>query len=94
MSETSSHANNKAVAYRGRAEREMPMQSKAQNAAMHAAADGKSTIGVPKSVGEKFVSDSAGQKIKPLPKRVRKLGKKLRGRGMISDKAAQKMGME
>jgi len=50
----------------------MPMLSKSMNAAMHAAAEGKSNIGIPKSVGEKFVSHSHGQDIKSLPQRVPK----------------------
>lgn len=46
----------------------MPMQSKAQNAAMHAAASGHSTIGIPKKVAQKFVKESHGQKIEKLPR--------------------------
>lgn len=46
----------------------MPMRSKAQNAAMHAAASGNSTIGIPKKVAQKFVSESHGQNVKALPK--------------------------
>lgn len=48
----------------------MPMQSKAQNAAMHAAASGNSTIGIPKSVGQKFVGAQAGKPVSGLPKKV------------------------
>jgi hypothetical protein len=33
----------------------MPFQSEEQRRAMYAAASGKSTIGIPKSVGEKFI---------------------------------------
>lgn len=47
----------------------MPMKSQAQNAAMHAAAEGKSTLGIPASVGKKFVAESHGQKIAKLPKK-------------------------
>jgi hypothetical protein len=47
----------------------MPMLSKAQNAAMHAAAAGKSTLGIPKSVGAKFVKEQHGKSLKGLPKR-------------------------
>lgn len=50
----------------------MPMKSKAQNKAMHAAAAGKSKVGIPKSVDKKFVSDSHGQKVRNLPARKRK----------------------
>jgi hypothetical protein len=50
----------------------MPMQSKAQNRAMHAAAAGRSNIGIPQSVARKFVAESHGQKIKKLPERKRK----------------------
>lgn len=48
----------------------MPMVSKAQNAAMHAAAEGQSTLGIPKSVGQKFVKASHGEKVSELPQRV------------------------
>jgi hypothetical protein len=48
----------------------MPMLSKAQNAAMHAAAEGKSTLGIPQSVGKKFVEASHGEKVSKLPERV------------------------
>lgn len=47
----------------------MPMKSKAQNKAMHAAASGKSTVGIPKSVAKKFVAESHGQKVRNLPAR-------------------------
>jgi len=47
----------------------MPVVSKAQNAAMHAAAQGRSTLGIPKSVGQDFVSASHGMSIKALPER-------------------------
>jgi hypothetical protein len=43
----------------------MPMQSEAQRKAMHAAAKGKSTLGIPKKVAKEFVAaDQGGQ----LPK--------------------------
>ena len=45
----------------------MPPRSQAQRRAMYAAAAGKSTIGIPKSVGKKFAkADKPGK----LPKRV------------------------
>jgi hypothetical protein len=47
----------------------MPMKSKAQVAAMHAAAAGKSTIGIPTKVGREFVKASHGQKVGKLPAR-------------------------
>jgi hypothetical protein len=40
-------------------------QSQAQRAAMHAAAQGKSTIGIPKSVGKEFVRGDKGGKLPP-----------------------------
>jgi hypothetical protein len=64
-----------------------PMQSKAQSAAMHSAAEGKSTLGIPKSVGKKFVSESHGQKVRKLPKHVKHAAK----RGLISDRQMRKM---
>jgi hypothetical protein len=46
---------------------EMPMQSEQQRKAMHAAAAGKSNIGIPKDVGKKFAAHDQGGK---LPKKV------------------------
>ena len=54
----------------------MPIKSKAQQAAMYAAAAGKSTIGIPKKVGKEFVK--AGPTSKNLPQKVQK---KASGRG-------------
>jgi len=50
---------------------EDPVVSRAQNAAMHAAAQGHSTLGIPKSVGEEFVKSTHGHDVKHLPERVR-----------------------
>lgn len=50
----------------------MPPKSQAQRAAMHAAAEGKSTIGIPKAVGKEFVKADKGGKLpayKPAPKK-------------------------
>jgi hypothetical protein len=44
----------------------MPPVSQAQRAAMHAAAAGKSTLGIPKKVGQEFVAADPGGK---LPKK-------------------------
>ena len=46
----------------------MPMKSQAQRAAMHAAAEGKSTLGIPKSVAKEFVASDKGGK---LPEKVK-----------------------
>ena len=44
--------------------------SQKQRGAMHAAAEGKSTIGIPKKVGKEFVkSDPGGKLPKTAPKR-------------------------
>ena len=51
----------------------MPMQSEAQRRAMHAAAEGKSTLGIPKSVGKEF---SDADKHGKLPERKSLYGKK------------------
>lgn len=45
----------------------MPFKSQAQAAAMHAAAAGKSTIGIPAKIGKKFVAEGHGQKVGKLP---------------------------
>lgn len=50
----------------------MPYVSKAQAGAMHAAEEGRSTIGIPQSVGKKFVAHSKGQSLKGLPQHVKK----------------------
>jgi len=51
----------------------VPPRSQAQRAAMHAAAAGKSTIGIKKSVGKEFSAADKGGKlsahVKPKPKR-------------------------
>lgn len=91
MAETAPAANNKSVTFRGKGENEMPMESRAQNAAMHAAEEGRSTLGIPKSVGKKFVKASHGQSIKGLPKHVDKpRAKRAMQRGAISEKAAKR----
>jgi hypothetical protein len=50
----------------------MPIESEAQRRAMYAAAAGKSTLGIPKSVGKDFVA--AGPASSNLPKRKKPLG--------------------
>lgn len=45
----------------------MPAVSQAQNAAMHAAAQGHSTLGIPKSVGKEYVKATHGHKVSALP---------------------------
>jgi hypothetical protein len=50
----------------------MPMRSKAQNRAMHAAASGHSTLGIPKKVGKEFVKAQHGKSVKSLPAKKRK----------------------
>lgn len=67
----------------------MPVVSKAQNAAMHAAAAGKSTLGIPASVGAEFTADQAPGSVKALPERVKK-SKKMVKRGRISAAASNK----
>ena len=47
----------------------MPPRSKAQARAMFAAKSGRSTIGIPKSVGEDFTSNLSKGSVKSLPER-------------------------
>jgi len=54
----------------------MPIKSKAQQGAMYAAAEGKSTLGIPKKVGKEFVK--AGPASNKLPNKV---NKRAAGRG-------------
>ena len=91
MATSSVQANNAAVRFRGKGEREMSMESKAQNAAMHAAAEGRSTLGIPKKIGQEFVRASKGQKVKRLPMHVKKQARHMARRGMISERALKKM---
>lgn len=94
MADTTVALNNKAVVYRRRPQRErppdMPVVSKAQNAAMHSAAEGKSTLGISASVGQEFTADQAPGSVKRLPARVHKLNKMAK-RGVISPKQHAKM---
>lgn len=48
------------------------MKSKAQNRAMHAAAEGKSKIGIPKKVGKEFTKAQHGKPVKGLLERKKK----------------------
>lgn len=48
----------------------MPVVSKDQNAAMHAAAEGHSTLGIPQSVGQEFIAGQSPGSVKRLPQRV------------------------
>jgi len=41
----------------------MPPKSEAQRKAMHAAAKGKSTLGIPKGVGKEFAKSDKGGKL-------------------------------
>jgi hypothetical protein len=63
----------------------MPSVSKAQNAAMHAAAEGKSTLGIPASVGKEFTDAQPPGSVKKLPENVGKVNR-LRKAGKISDR--------
>ena len=53
----------------------MPMRSKAQNRAMHAAAQGQSNIGIPTGVGQDFVEEQHGKSLKGLPQKVKSKSK-------------------
>jgi hypothetical protein len=50
----------------------MPIKSQAQRGAMYAAKAGKSTLGIPKKVGEEFVKSDKGGKLPPKVKGKRK----------------------
>ncbi len=58
----------------------MPPKSKKQARAMFAAASGKGTKGIPKSVAKEFVEDVKKGDIKKLPMRAKKKTKKKAGR--------------
>ena len=53
----------------------MPPKSEAQRRAMFAAASGKSTLGIPKSVGKDFVKADKGGKLPPRKPERRPQGK-------------------
>lgn len=92
MADTAVSPNNVKVAYRGKPTREraMPSVSKAQNAAMWSAREGKSTIGIPASVGKEFTDAQAPGSVKKLPVHVKKVDR-LRKAGKISDRMHAKM---
>ena len=95
MASTSTSPNNATVKFRGHGGREMPPVSQAQNAAMHAAAEGKSTLGIPKKVGAEFTKAQKPGSVKRLPRlprRVRKQARRAAKRGLISEKAMKCMG--
>jgi hypothetical protein len=50
----------------------MPAKTAKQRRAMHAAAAGRSTIGIPKSVGDKFVGERKHKKKKKTKKKRKK----------------------
>ena len=54
----------------------MPIKSKAQQGAMYAAAEGKSTLGIPKKVGKEFIKSGLAK-----PNLPQKVMKKAAGRG-------------
>lgn len=74
----------------------MPILSKAQQGAMYAAAAGKSTLGIPKSVGQDFVAAGpAGGSFGKLPEKKKTPGPKMTkayAEGRISDRAMAKAG--
>lgn len=47
----------------------MPAKSKAQNRAMHAAAEGRSKVGIPKKVGKEFAKAQHVKPVKGLPEK-------------------------
>lgn len=60
----------------------MPVVSQNQRAAMYAAAEGKSTLGIPAKVGREFIAASHG--IKGLPKRAKPAKKPERKFGTLA----------
>lgn len=65
----------------------MPPVSEAQAKAMFSARSGKSTLGIPKKIGQEFTADLKPGDVKALPKRKNKAADRLRAAGRISDKA-------
>ena len=53
----------------------MPPRSEAQRKAMYAAAEGKSTLGIPKSVGKEFVAADKGGKLPARKTQPKKKGR-------------------
>lgn len=71
----------------------MPLQSQAQRGAMYAAAEGKSTLGIPASVGAKFVAHDQGGKL-PARKKAGPKMKKAFSEGRISGRVMERHGYE
>jgi hypothetical protein len=62
----------------------MPIESKAQQRAMYAAKEGKSTLGIPQKVGAEFVEAGKAkpklpERKKPTPEHAKRLAHALRG---------------
>ena len=53
---------------------------------MHAAAAGRSTLGIPQGVAQKFVADSHGQKVSKLPMHVKKTPRERVASALAGDK--------
>jgi hypothetical protein len=66
----------------------LPVVSQAQNRAMHAAAEGRSTLGIPKRVGQEFVNASHGEKVAKLPVRAQAPKRDRKAEHMAKRKAA------
>ena len=58
----------------------MPAKSKAQNRALHAAASGHSTLGIPRKVGKEYAKAQHGKSTKGLPEHVKRKSRRS-GRG-------------
>jgi hypothetical protein len=71
----------------------MPPVSQAQRKAMFAAAAGKSTLGIPKKVGEEFSEADPGGKL-PAKKKPSAKMQSAFGRGAISAKVMAKRGYD
>lgn len=91
MSNTTVSPNNVKIAFKGKPtrERDMPSVSKAQNSAMWAAREGKSTLGIPASVGKEFTDAQEPGSVKKLPAHAKKVNR-MRKAGKISDRMHEK----
>jgi hypothetical protein len=85
VAETSAAANNRAVSFSGKVEREMPVVSKAQNRWAHANEDASGSTG---KAAREMVRATHGKSVKKLPERKR--AKSAIKRGLISEKAAKR----
>ena len=90
MAETSVQSNNKAIVFRGKARREMPLNKGKSKAAISENISTEMRAGKPQKQAVAIALNTARKAGAHIPKHSRRKVKHLKARGMISEKAAKK----